>query len=82
MPFAPLPPFPADADELAAACGMFVSPAKAANAHAAANKPRKLFLDEEAGKGAEGGRPSLCDPQLALLPAELQSPALWVQAAT
>lgn len=61
----------ADAEELAAACGMFVSPAKNAQGTAPANKPRKLFLEEEA-KAGSAGRPAL--------PAEL-SPAMWVQAA-
>lgn len=64
----------ADADELAAACGMFISPAKpAAAAGAINNKPRKLFSEEEAGSA---GR----QPLLGGMAAEL-SPALWVQAA-
>ncbi|KAL4458313.1 hypothetical protein ABPG75_013178 [Micractinium tetrahymenae] len=64
-------------DELAAACGMFISPAKpvSANGAGANNKPRKLFLEEEAGRA--GGHPSLLG---GMAPAEL-SPALWVQAA-
>ena len=54
---------------------MFVSPAKGAAGGRADNKPRKLFLEEEGGKGAAAGpRPPLA------LPADL-SPALWVQAA-
>ena len=67
----PVPAAP-DADELAAACGMFISPAKTAGAAAAANKPRKLFV-EEAARPLPAGK-------LADLPADL-SPALWVQAA-
>lgn len=64
------PPRRADADELAAACGMFVSPAKGGAGGAPVNKPRKLFLEEEAKAGGE--RPALGDP----LP-----PSMWVQAA-
>lgn len=77
---------PADADELAAACGMFISPAKAPQGSGATNKPRKLFLEEAEGKptsrlaAASTGRPSLPDSQLGDLPGGL-SPSLWVQAA-
>lgn len=64
-------------DELAAACGMFISPAKTTTGAGAGanNKPRKLFLEEEAGRAA--GRPALLG---GMVPVEL-SPALWVQAA-
>lgn len=59
-------------DELAAACGMFISPAKTAGAAAAAHKPRKLFA-EEAARPVPAGK-------MADVPADL-FPALWVQAA-
>jgi hypothetical protein len=71
--------FSPDAADLAASCGMFVSPNKQAlelAAHTANNKPRKLFL-EESGKLADGMRPGLAAP--GNLPAELAS--LWMQAA-
>ncbi|PRW59962.1 white-brown complex 30 [Chlorella sorokiniana] len=58
--------FSPDADELAAACGMFISPAKTAGAAAAANKPRKLFA-EEAARPLPAGK-------LADLPADLHQP--------
>lgn len=57
---------------------MFVSPAKAAHASGATNKPRKLFLEDTEGKAA---RPSLnTDGQLGDLPGGL-SPSMWIQAA-
>lgn len=74
-PAGPAPPFPpccADGDDLAAACGMFVSPAKGGAGGAPVNKPRKLFLEEEAAK-AGGERPAALGDAL--------PPALWVQAA-
>lgn len=56
---------------------MFISPAKAVTVAGtnANNKPRKLFLEEEASRAA--GQPPLLG---GMVPAEL-SPALWVQAA-
>lgn len=51
---------------------MFVSPAKGGAGGAPVNKPRKLFLEEEAAK-AGGERPAALGDAL--------PPALWVQAA-
>jgi hypothetical protein len=65
---------PADADELAAACGMFISPAKVGHTSGAANKPRKLFLEESVGRPTDD-RGGLGD-----LHAQL-SPAMWIPAA-
>jgi hypothetical protein len=69
--------FSPDADDLAAACGMFISPAKTSHAVAAGNKPRKLFLEDAAKPVGSLERPAL---GMGNLPADL-SPALWVQAA-
>lgn len=55
---------------------MFVSPAKPSTASAAANKPRKLFLEEGSRALGQGNRPAL---PMGDLPVDL-SPVLWVQA--
>ena len=76
-----------DADELAAACGMFISPAKPSSAAAAmggaaaaaANKPRKLFLEDEA-KGLLDGSGMEHMLHADLHPAPELSPSLWVRA--
>jgi hypothetical protein len=73
-----LDPVPVDEDELAAACGMFISPAKPLTMPAADNKPRQLFkegLEESPCLGA-------CDrPLLPMDDLPLDLAGLWVQAA-
>jgi hypothetical protein len=54
---------------------MFISPAKLGHTSGAANKPRKLFLEESAGRPSEYRGGGLGD-----LHAQL-SPAMWIPAA-